>query len=57
VPLPYRGTGPEPKSQWITDDDPRHGWFVGLLVIAWPFVAVCGFLGSLLWMARYLVGC
>ena len=57
VPIPYRGPGPEPKSQWITDDDPRHGWFVALLIVAWPFVAACGFLGSLLWMARYLVGC
>ena len=56
-PLHYRGPGPEPKSQWITDDDPRQGWFVALLVVAWPFAAACGFLGSLVWMARWLVGC
>ena len=56
TPLPYRAPGPEPKSQWITDDDPRHRWFVLLLIIAAPFVAVCGFLESLLSIVRYLIG-
>jgi hypothetical protein len=57
VPLPYRGPGAEPKSQWITDDDPRHGWFMALLVAVYPIAAVCGFIGSLVWVLRMVVGC
>jgi hypothetical protein len=57
IPLPYRGPGAEPKSQWITDDDPRHNWFMALLIAVYPIAAVCGLVGSLAWVVRMLVGC
>jgi hypothetical protein len=57
VPLGYRRPGPEPRSQWVTDDDPRHRWFVALLVALYPVAVVIALLGSAWGALRFLAGC
>ena len=42
APLEYRTPGAEPKSQWITDDQPGHFWLVGCLLVLTALGAVAG---------------
>ena len=50
TPLEYRPPAHEPKSQWVTDDQPGGGWLVvGLLALS-GIVAVGGAVLSVLFM-------
>ena len=53
-PLGYRAPGTEPKSQWITDDQPGSGWLVGCLLLFTGIGAVGSVVLGAVW---FLVGC
>ncbi len=54
APLDYRA-GPETQSQWITDDHPKHRWFVVLLMLLFPFTLLCGVLESIFGVIRMIL--
>ena len=49
-PLSYQSPPAQPKSQWITDDQPGGRWVVGCLMIAGVAGLVVGGLAGLLWL-------
>ena len=54
APLEYRTPGPEPKSQWVTDEHPGSNWLVGCLLV----LTAVGTVGSaVLGVAWFLAGC
>ena len=53
-PLEYRTPGAEPRSQWITDDQPGHFWLVGCLLV----LTGVGAVGGAVWgIVSLLAGC
>jgi hypothetical protein len=50
TPLEYRPPGGEPKSQWVTDDQPGGGWLVAGLLVVSGVVAVGGAILGVLFM-------
>ena len=55
VPLDYQP--PQPKSQWITDDQPAHRWITALMIALYPVGLVIGFIGTIFSMIRWMSGC
>ena len=54
-PLDYRPPGPEPRSQWWTDDGRGGPWVVGCLL---ALTAGGTVIGVVLWLLSFLVtGC
>jgi hypothetical protein len=54
APLEYRAPGPEPKSQWVTDEHPGSGWLVGCLLLLTGIGAVASVVLGVVW---FLMGC
>ena len=48
--LNYRGPGPEPKSQWLTDDQAYGACLVYALLVLTAGGAVIGVVGWIVWM-------